>query len=90
MFHKLKLLLIIESLESQIKELTERSILLEFRLNQSIVAVANSLRMSILSKRSHIPRVDTKRTVRDLAIKKVLEGKVLIWLMIMIGQNNIF
>ncbi len=90
MFHKLKLLLIIESLESQIKEFTERSILLEFRLNQSIVAVANSLRMSILSKRSHIPRVDTKRTVRDLAIKKVLEGKVLIWLMIMIGQNNIF
>ena len=90
MFHKLKLLLIIESLESQIKEFTERSILLEFRLNQSIVAVANSLRMSILSKRSHIPRVDTKRMVRDLAIKKVLEGKVLIWLMIMIGQNNIF
>jgi len=30
----LKLLLIIERLESQIKELTERSILLEFRLNQ--------------------------------------------------------
>ena len=35
MLQTLKLLLIIESLESQIKELTERSLLLEFRLNQS-------------------------------------------------------
>jgi hypothetical protein len=35
MLQILKLLFIIESLESQIKELTERSILLECRLNQS-------------------------------------------------------
>jgi len=86
----LKLLLIIERLESQIKELTERSILLEFRLNQAIVAVANLLQMSTLSKRSKITRVDINKIVRDLSVKKVIEGRLLIWLMIMIGQYNIF
>jgi hypothetical protein len=57
----LKLLLIIERLESQIKELTERSILFEFRLNQSNRAVANLLQMSTLSKRSKITRVELKK-----------------------------
>jgi hypothetical protein len=50
--------------------------------------------MSTLSKRSPIPRViprvDIKRIVRDLAVKKVIKELFYIWLMIIIGQYKIF
>jgi len=86
----LKLLLIIESLESQTKELTERSILLEFCLNQSNHSSSKLHSNDYSVKKSHIPKVDTKKMIRELAIQKVIEERLLIWLMIMIGQYDIF
>ncbi len=74
----LKLLLIIESLESQTKELTERSILLEFCLNQSNRSSSKLPSNEYSVKKSHIPKVDTKKMIRELAIQKVIEERLLI------------
>jgi len=72
----------IESLESQIKDLTERLVLLESRLNQNSRNSSNLL-LTIFPKENLIPRVCVKRVVRNLEVKKVIQEQLLKWLIIL-------
>ena len=65
------------SLESQIKELTERLQALESRLNQNSRNSSRPPSTISLSKRSPIPRVSAKRVVENLEVKKVIKGQLL-------------
>ena len=65
------------SLESQIKELTERLQALEARLNQNSRNSSRPPSTDFLSKRKPIPRVSAKRMVENLEVKKVIKGQLL-------------
>jgi len=65
------------SLESQIKELTERLQALEARLNKIVVTEVDLLLLISLSKRNLIPRASAKRMVKNLEVKKVIKGQLL-------------
>ena len=65
------------SLESQIKELTERLQALEARLNQNSRNSSRPPSTISLSKRNLTPRVSAKRMVENLEVKKVIKGQLL-------------
>jgi len=69
-----EVLVYVLSLESQIKELTERLQTLEARLNQNSVTAVDLLQLISLSKRNPIPGVSAKIMVENLEVKKVIKG----------------
>ena len=73
----------IESLESQIKELSERLQALEARLNQNSRNSSKPPSLTFLSKRDLIPRVAEKRVTRNLEVKKVTQERLLTWLTVL-------
>ena len=71
----------IESLESQIKDLSERLQALEARLNKNSRNSSKPPSSTFLSTRNLILRVAEKRVEKDMEVKEVTQERLLIRLM---------
>jgi len=72
------------SLESQIKDLTERLTALESRLNQNSRNSSKPPSSDYFSKVKPNPKSCVNRVVRNLEVKKVIQEQLLKWLIILI------
>jgi hypothetical protein len=79
----------IESLEFQIKELSEKLQALEARLNQNGRNSSKSPSTIFPLKKNPIPGVAVKRVARNLEVKKVIQDRLSILLMILIRYSSI-
>ena len=73
----------IESLESQIKELSERLQALEARLNQNSRNSSKPPSTDFSVKERPNPKNRRKRVTRNLEVKKVTQERLLTWLTVL-------